>query len=119
MLFDAHFHVIDPHFPLVPNQGYLPPAFDADAYRREVAGLDVRGGFVKATGFGRLDFEVAPVLQRLVAEISAGVVFGTDLPSTRAKRRFAASDVDLVRETLGEALAARVLHENGRAIHRI
>ena len=26
-VFDAHFHVIDPSYPLVPNDGYLPPTF--------------------------------------------------------------------------------------------
>jgi len=26
-LFDAHLHIINPRFPLVPNAGYLPPSF--------------------------------------------------------------------------------------------
>jgi len=28
-VFDAHFHVVDPRFPLVPNEGYVPDAFRA------------------------------------------------------------------------------------------
>ena len=32
-MFDAHFHVIDPRFPLVPNQGYLPEPFTVADYR--------------------------------------------------------------------------------------
>lgn len=27
-VFDAHLHVRDPHFPLVPNAGFLPEPFD-------------------------------------------------------------------------------------------
>ncbi len=45
-IFDAHFHVIDPRFPLVPNQGFLPEPFTVDDYRASVAGLDVVGGAV-------------------------------------------------------------------------
>ena len=26
-IFDAHFHVIDPRFPLQPNQGFVPEPF--------------------------------------------------------------------------------------------
>lgn len=31
-IFDAHLHVIDPRFPLVPNGGYLPEPFTAEDY---------------------------------------------------------------------------------------
>jgi predicted TIM-barrel fold metal-dependent hydrolase len=31
-VFDAHLHIIDPRFPLVPNKGYLPPAFTVADY---------------------------------------------------------------------------------------
>ena len=245
-MFDAHFHVIDPRFRLVPNQGYLPPAFDVAAYRAATEGLGVtggaivsgsfqafdqaylidalerlgegfvgvtqlpadvsdeelarldragvrgvrfnlrrggsatvdalaplarrvhdvvgwhtelyvdsreldalwptlrglprvgvdhlglsseglpalvrlveHGGFVKATGFGRLDFDPREALRRLYAANAESVVFGTDLPSTRAPRPFQPSDVDLVRETLGDAGAERVLSSNAIRIYRI
>ena len=45
-IFDAHFHVIDVRFPLVPNQGYLPPEFTVDDYRARVSDLDVACGAV-------------------------------------------------------------------------
>ena len=32
-IFDTHLHIVDPRFPLVPNQGYLPPPFTVDDYR--------------------------------------------------------------------------------------
>ena len=31
-LFDAHFHIIDPRFPLVPNRGYLPDRYTVSDY---------------------------------------------------------------------------------------
>jgi len=44
-IFDAHFHVIDPRFPLVPQPGFsLPEAFTVTDYLERVAGLEVVGG---------------------------------------------------------------------------
>ena len=231
-IFDAHFHVIDVRFPLVPNQGYLPPEFTVDDYRARVAGLGVAGGavvsgsfqaydqtylvdalqqlgdgfvgvanlredvtddevlalhaagvracranlhrgadfdfvrlarrvdelagwhlevygdptdprlrqvprlvidhlglrrealpalleqvaggaYVKATGFGRVDLDV-PATLRAIAEINpAALIFGTDLPSTRAPRPFQDADVDVVRETAGE----RALWQNAADLY--
>ena len=42
-MFDAHFHVIDPRFPLVANNGFLPQPFDAASYRRAAADLGANG----------------------------------------------------------------------------
>ena len=42
-LFDAHLHIVDPAFPLIPNDGFVPEPFPVDAYRTRVASLDVRG----------------------------------------------------------------------------
>jgi predicted TIM-barrel fold metal-dependent hydrolase len=54
-IFDAHFHVIDPRFPLVPNQGFLPEPFTVADYRARVAGLDVTGGAVVSGSFQAYD----------------------------------------------------------------
>jgi predicted TIM-barrel fold metal-dependent hydrolase len=54
-IFDAHFHVIDPRFPLVPNQGYLPEPFTAADYRARVAGLGVVGGAIVSGSFQAYD----------------------------------------------------------------
>ncbi len=48
MLFDAHFHVFDPAYPLVANQGFVPAQFTAAQYRARVAALGVVGGVVVA-----------------------------------------------------------------------
>ncbi|MFL6078129.1 MAG: amidohydrolase family protein [Mycobacteriales bacterium] len=245
-LFDAHLHVIDPRFPLVRNQGWLPEPFTVEDYRARVAGLAVVGGAVvsgsfqgfdqtylrdalrrlgpgfvgvtqlpasatdteildlaaagvravrfnlrrggsegldrleelarrvhdlagwhaelyvdgrdlpaladrllalpavsidhlgltaaglptllrlvaagvrvKATGFGRVDFPVAGALRQLAAANPDALLFGTDLPSTRAPRPFADTDIALVLDTLGEDTARRVLHDNAATFYRL
>ncbi|MEI6825927.1 MAG: amidohydrolase family protein [Desulfuromonadales bacterium] len=238
-LFDAHFHIIDPRFPLVPNNGYVPEAFTCDNYLKRMKGCHLAGGAVvsgsfqefdqsyllnalatlgpsfcgvtqipadtsdekimrlnrggvravrfnlrrggsehvqhldrlarrvhelagwhtelyvdsreleglftilsalpavcidhlglsgagfetllrlaergvqiKATGFGRVDFDVPRALKRIYAANPAALMFGTDLPSTRAPRPFLDEDISLVIEALGENAALKVLCEN-------
>ena len=225
-MFDAHFHIIDPRFPLVPNEGYLPEPFTVDDYRGRFAAaggavvsgsfqaydqtyltdalerlgpgfagvanvppditddevlrlrdagvrafrlnlhrgasldgvqerahrfhalagwhlevyadvaklpaLDVpvlvlnhlgltggaplrrfaeRGAYVKATRFGALEFDVGRTLRELDP---ARVLFGTDLPGTRAPRAFAPRDLELVLECCGE----RAIYDNAAALYR-
>ncbi|MEM7135660.1 MAG: amidohydrolase family protein [Myxococcota bacterium] len=76
-----------------------------------------RGGFVKATGFGRLDFDPADAVKSLFAANPSALVFGTDLPSTRAPRAFRKGDVAIIRDALGAEDAEQVLSVNARAIY--
>lgn len=244
-LFDAHFHVIDPRFPLVPNRGYLPDRYTVSDYRERMAAYDLRGGAVisgsfqafdqdylvdalhrlgpafvgvtqlpasvsdqelreldasgvravrfnlkrggsedvsqldgmarrihellgwhvelyvdaselpelfdtlvtlpavaidhlglskeglphllwlaergikvKASGFGRVDFDVRSALRSLYAANPDALMFGTDLPSTRAARPYSDRDFQLVLDTLGEAAARQVLFGNAAAFYR-
>ena len=80
--------------------------------------LAERGVQVKATGFGRVDFDVAQALRDIARANPASLVFGTDLPSTRAPRPFQESDIALVADALGETLAAKVFYENAVAFYR-
>jgi hypothetical protein len=73
------------------------------------------GAKVKATGFGRVELEVAQALRSIHAADPAALLFGTDLPSTRAPRPFRDDDVDLVVDTLGPAAAPAVLAGNAAA----
>lgn len=246
MIFDAHFHVIDPRFPLAPNQGFLPEPFTCDDYRRAIDGLGITGGAVvsgsfqafdqtylvdalatlgpsfvgvtqlppaatdadiaalhdagvraarvnlrrgglvtleevgrlarrvhdvagwhvelyvdsadleelvptlrhlpqvvidhlglsgagfghvldlvaggakvKATGFGRVDLDVAAAVRRIAAIDASALLFGTDLPSTRAPRPFAPADLDLLTEALADdGLAGAALRDNALALYR-
>ena len=224
-VFDSHLHIIDPHFPLVANQGYVPGPFTVDDYRatfdsaggavvagsfqhgtdylvaalerlgpafvgvvavesatdveireldasgvravrcnlhrggsldldlalrvhelagwhtevyvggRELAALEDRlrelprlvvdhlgmdaealpvlqrlGCMVKATGFGRVDLDVEATLRAVDPD---RLLFGTDLPGTRARRPFEPADLELV-----AAVAPQALAENARAWYR-
>jgi predicted TIM-barrel fold metal-dependent hydrolase len=71
-----------------------------------------QGVKVKASGFGRVDFDVKKALQRIYSENPEALMFGTDLPSTRAKRPFVVEDIDLIAETLGETSTKKVLYSN-------
>jgi predicted TIM-barrel fold metal-dependent hydrolase len=84
-----------------------------------LAWLAERGVRVKATGFGRLDFDVRPALRALYAANPYALMFGTDLPSTRAPRAYIDGDFLLVADTLGEQGARRVLHDNAQAFYRV
>jgi len=45
-------------------------------------------------------------------------MFGTDLPSQRARRPFMPGDVDLIRESLDPSLWSKVFYENALAFYR-
>jgi len=85
-----------------------------DVLLRLVAG----GASVKATGFSRGDLDIRSVISRIHSVNPEALVFGTDLPSTRAPRPFGAADMDLIRETLGHDEAAKVLHDNAVTLYR-
>jgi predicted TIM-barrel fold metal-dependent hydrolase len=71
-----------------------------------------RGARVKATGFGRVRLDVSEALREMTAVDPGALMFGTDLPGTRAERPFEEADVDLILRSLGEPLTDRVLREN-------
>jgi predicted TIM-barrel fold metal-dependent hydrolase len=77
-----------------------------------------RGVHVKATGFGRVDFDVRTAIQDIFSANPESLMFGTDLPSTRAPRPYEDSDFNLVVEALGEEKAQKVLHENAVKFYR-
>lgn len=78
-----------------------------------------RGIRVKATGFSRTELDTADALSRLYDENPDALMFGTDLPSTRAPERFRPDDIQCIIETLGEAKASRVLSANARSWYRL
>jgi predicted TIM-barrel fold metal-dependent hydrolase len=71
-----------------------------------------KGVKVKATGFGRVQLDVPTALREIAAVDPGALIFGTDLPGTRAERPFEEADTEVIVETLGEMLTERVLHEN-------
>lgn len=77
------------------------------------------GVHVKATGFGRVKLDVARALEAIATANPAMLVFGTDMPSTRAPRPFEAADIDLVETVLGLDQARRVFWDNALALYRV
>ncbi len=80
--------------------------------------LAEKGVRVKATGFGRVDFDVRSALTDLYSANPRALMFGTDLPSTRAPRPYQDEDYTLVLETLGEEKAADVFFNNAIEFYR-
>ena len=80
--------------------------------------LAEKGVRIKATGFGRVDFSVKEALQELYSVNPNSLMFGTDLPSTRAPRMYSDNDFILVAETLGSEGANNVLSKNAINFYR-
>lgn len=80
--------------------------------------LAEKGVRIKATGFGRVDFDVRTALRELHAANPEALMFGSDLPSTRAPRPYHDGDFALVIEALGEAAAQKVLCGNAAQFYR-
>lgn len=80
--------------------------------------LAERGTRVKATGFGRVDFDVPKALKELYAANPQALMFGTDLPSTRAARPYSDEDFLLVVDTLGHEAARAVFYGNALRFYR-
>ncbi len=84
-----------------------------------VLALAARGARVKACGFGRLDFSPLEALAAIHRENPDALLFGTDLPSTRAPSPFARADLDLIAAAIDDALGLRrVLYDNAVALYR-
>jgi predicted TIM-barrel fold metal-dependent hydrolase len=80
--------------------------------------LAERGLKVKATGFGRTEVDVPATLRDLAHANPECLMFGSDLPSQRARRPFEAADMDLIADTLGDSLARKALWDNAAAFYR-
>ena len=81
--------------------------------------LAEHGVKIKATGFGRGNLAVKDALRDIYSANPNSLLFGTDLPSTRAARPYADEDFLLVIETLGEDKAQRVLYDNAAAWYKL
>jgi predicted TIM-barrel fold metal-dependent hydrolase len=80
--------------------------------------LAERGVRVKATGFGRISVDPLIAMSALAAANPECLMFGTDLPSQRARRPFDVADIDSIREAVGDALARQVLFDNAVSFYR-
>ncbi len=79
---------------------------------RDLLDLVESGVKVKATGFGRVDFDVAQALKDIVSANPNALMFGTDLPCTRAPRPYCHEDFQLVMDAFDEATAEKIFYKN-------
>ena len=101
------------------------PKFSIDHLGMNGEGLPVlldlvaAGWKVKATGFGRVKMDVPKVLEAVAKKSPDALVFGTDIPSTRAARPFETADIDLIERVLGRELAQKAFWDNPLALYRV
>ena len=88
-IFDAHLHIVDPRFPLVPNQGFVPEPFTCRDYLAAVRPLGVGGGVVVSGSFQA--FDQAYLLDALAA-LGPSFVGVTQLPADCTDEQIAALD---------------------------
>ncbi|WP_019409458.1 amidohydrolase family protein [Pseudomonas psychrophila] len=81
--------------------------------------LAERGVRIKACGFGRVDFAVPQALQDIHSANPYALMFGTDLPSTRAPIPFKDNDIKILIDALGEDEAENALWHNARDLYRL
>ncbi|USD14912.1 amidohydrolase family protein [Priestia megaterium] len=71
-----------------------------------------KGIQVKATGFGRVELNVENALKYIYEANPDALMFGTDLPSTRAKRPFEYKDIELIQQLFDQQAADKILYMN-------
>ncbi len=86
---------------------------------RSLLRLAEQGVHIKASGFGRIDFDVASALTAIQSANPNSLMFGSDLPSTRAPRAFSHRDVDLIKRALTETDTERIFCNNARVFYRV
>ena len=77
------------------------------------------GAYVKATGFGRVELDPAEAMTRILAVNPGALMFGTDLPSTRASRPFADADLWGLGELIDPDHLRKVLWDNAASLYRV
>ncbi len=83
-LFDSHCHIIDHRFPIVANQGYIPPNFPLEAYLAQAKPLGVVAGAVVSGSFQAND---QTYLMDILPRLGAGWVGVTQIPERLSRRR--------------------------------
>lgn len=93
-VFDAHLHIIDPAYPLIENDGYLPSPFTVADYRKRIAGLDIAGGAVVSGSFQGFD---QSYLVSALAGLGPAYVGVTQIPADTTDAQIMALDLAGVR----------------------
>lgn len=78
-IFDAHFHIIDFDYPVIENQGYIPPSYVVEDYQEETSKLNVLSGSIVSGSFQGFDQQYLLKALNLMGPTFCGV---TQLPFT-------------------------------------
>ena len=78
-IFDTHFHIIDFDFNVKENNGYMPPSYVIEDYKKETKDLDIVGGAIVSGSFQGFDQDY---LVKALKEIGPGFYGVTQLPYT-------------------------------------
>ncbi|MGI9292281.1 MAG: amidohydrolase family protein [Gammaproteobacteria bacterium] len=76
------------------------------------------GAYVKASGFSRTDLDISQAVKDVCTANPDALMFGTDLPSTRAPKPYADADLQLLIDALDPALVDAVLMDNAVKLYR-
>ncbi|PNZ67439.1 2-pyrone-4,6-dicarboxylate hydrolase [Staphylococcus croceilyticus] len=76
------------------------------------------GVYVKATGFGRIEVDPVLAIQELININPKAIMFGTDLPSTRANRPFNEGDIQLIQNNFNQDIQDRIFYKNALEFYR-
>jgi predicted TIM-barrel fold metal-dependent hydrolase len=88
-VFDAHFHIIDKRFPLVANQGYLPPEYTLQEYQSVAQRVGIVGGALVSASYQ--GFDQSGLLDAL-AQLGPTFVAVLQLPASVGDDELAALD---------------------------
>lgn len=77
------------------------------------------GTHIKATGFMRVGFAPLAVMQQIHHINPYALMFGTDLPGTRAKRQFNQNDITLIEDNFSASDSKRILCDNALEFYRL
>lgn len=77
-----------------------------------------KGAKVKASGFGRVDFNVDKALKQIYSINPQALMFATDLPSTRAQRAYSHDDFNLVSKAFSNDVAQNIFYNNAVAFYK-
>ncbi len=118
-VFDAHFHVVAPGFPLIANNGFLPEPYTVNDYRAETAVLGIVAGAVVSGSFQGFD---QTCLLDALARLGPDFVGVTQLPADVADKEILRLDkagVRAVRFNLrrGGSADAEDLEAMARRVH--
>jgi predicted TIM-barrel fold metal-dependent hydrolase len=80
--------------------------------------LAEKGMMVKATGFGRMRLDPVKGIRALIQANPDCLMFGTDLPSQRARRPFEPADITLLRDNIDASLVRKVFFDNAVRFYR-